>query len=62
VNVCKPLLTGPHAAPTAVAALGDGRYRISFLPESPGTYILDIKLGGKPIKVGRCRLALTNLR
>ena len=46
---------GPHAAPTEVAPLGNGRYRVSFLPESPGTYRLAVTLGGFPIKdAARC--------
>jgi hypothetical protein len=44
------VLEGPHSATTGVEALGAGRYRVTFLPESPGTYRLAVTLLGEPIK------------
>eukprot|EP00227_Mantoniella_beaufortii_P012816 CAMPEP_0197581236 /NCGR_PEP_ID=MMETSP1326-20131121/4814_1 /TAXON_ID=1155430 /ORGANISM="Genus nov. species nov., Strain RCC2288" /LENGTH=381 /DNA_ID=CAMNT_0043145113 /DNA_START=39 /DNA_END=1180 /DNA_ORIENTATION=- len=40
---------GPHDAPTGIESLGAGRYHVSFLPESPGTYNLAVTLHGTPI-------------
>ena len=46
---------GPHRAAVNVEPLGGGRYKISFLPESPGTYNLAVTLAGKTIRdAARC--------